>query len=115
MRAQLRWRHPVRAAAYRFHYGRLTFPGAFWGPDFIDDNIAVGVNAYVTGDSDRLAGNLPGRKLRVHPECPSCRQRVSSSRSDGENPVVRFDNVTGSRQQIDGFAIGCQKESFQMA
>ena len=98
-----------------FNYWRLTFPYAFRGPDLIDDDIAVGINADVTGDSYRFPGNLPGRKLSVAPECPSGSQRVRPSRSDGENPVVGLDNITGSRQEIDGFPIRCQEESFQMA
>ena len=70
----------------------------------------------------KLARNLEGflcnsfsRKLCVSKHCPGSRQRENTSGSYCKQSVIRLYHISGTREQIGGYPVGCQQKSLEVA
>src|SRR5687767_8111596 len=82
---------------------------------FFDYDSAVGINANVAGNSERLQRNLLGREFRVAQKCSSGSEGIGAAGTCGQYAVVRFDNVSAAREKVSRLAVGRQQVGLEVA
>src|SRR5215207_7458540 len=84
-----------------------------WNSQFLDSEVRVGINADVGGDNHRLLRDLPCRQWAV----PGQRLRGThckrSSRSDGDNPIIGFDEVASTGEKKGRLSVGDDHHCFE--
>src|SRR5450631_2439489 len=99
----------------------MPAPCAAWGAtrsplsvQFFDRNLVVGVDTDLPGDAEGLFRNIASRKLCVLKESARRRQSILSATADGDNALIRFNDVAGTADQECLLQIGDYEQSFEI-
>src|SRR5690606_34276543 len=99
---------PMGSEPAAFAYARLH-PDQFWLV------VAVGVDADVAGDGQRLGGDRARVELRVREQRAGGRQRIAAARADGDDAVLRLDHVAGAADDQRRFPVGHRQQRLELA
>src|SRR5690606_27331692 len=81
----------------------------------LDHHVAIGVDADVAGDVQRLGGDGAGVELRVRQQRPGGGERVAAARTNGDDAVLWLDHVAGTADDQGGFAVSHRKQRLELA
>src|SRR5260221_10185028 len=71
-----------------------------------DRDVVIGVDTDGGGDLQRLGGNFAGAHRRVCSQSPRGCERIRTAAADGQNAVVRLDEISGAGDQVGPFVVG---------
>src|SRR5690606_2844644 len=83
--------------------------------EFLDHHVAIGVDADVAGDIQRLGGDGARVEPGVRKQCARGRQRVAAARADGDEAVLRLDHVAGAADDQRGVLVGHRQQCLELA
>src|SRR3972149_3160000 len=81
--------------------------------DLFEHDLIVGINADTGGDLHRPLRYLSSGQRRVRHQSPRCGEGVGPSRTDGNDPVVRLDEIAVSGEQEDMPRVGNDEHRIQ--
>src|SRR5438445_7055199 len=90
----------------------MTMAAVLFGA--FDRDVVIGVDADGGGDLQGLCGDLPGAHRRMCGQSARGGERIRAAAADGQNPVVRLDEISGAGDQVGPFAVGDDEERLKL-